>query len=34
MSKNSFNLLLNDKISAFKKTIKVDADKSISIEVF
>ena len=28
------NLILNDKISAFKKTIKVDADKSISIRSF
>ena len=34
MSKNSFNLLLNNKISAFKKIIKVDADKSISIRSF
>ena len=33
MSKNSFNLLLNNKISAFKKIIKVDADKSISIRI-
>ena len=34
MSQKRFNLILNDKISAFKKTIKVDADKSISIRSF
>ena len=34
MSKNGFNILLNHKINAFKKTIKVDADKSISIRSF
>ena len=34
MSKNSFNLILNNKIPAFKKVIKVDADKSISIRSF
>ncbi len=34
MSKNGFNILLNDKINAFKKKIEVDADKSISIRSF
>ncbi len=34
MSQKRFNLILNDKISAFKKIIKVDADKSISIRSF
>ena len=34
MSKGSFKLVLNNKISTFKKTIKVDSDKSISIRSF
>ena len=34
MSSKSFNISLNNKISAFKKTIKVDSDKSISIRSF
>ena len=34
MSKASFNLVLNSKISKFKKTIRVDSDKSISIRSF
>ncbi len=34
MSKRSFNLVLNNKISTFKKTISVDSDKSISIRSF
>ena len=34
MSKKSFKLVLNNKISTFKKTITVDADKSISIRSF
>ncbi len=34
MSKYSFKLVLNDKISSFKKTIRVDSDKSISIRSF
>ena len=31
MTKKKFNLLINNKIKSFKKTIKVDSDKSISI---
>ena len=34
MSKRSFKLVLNNKISTFKKTIRVDSDKSISIRSF
>ena len=34
MPTKSFNLRLNEKISSFSKTIKVDSDKSISSEVF
>ena len=34
MSLKSFNLKLNSGISPFKKTIKVDSDKSISIRSF
>ena len=34
MSPNSFNLITNSKISSFKKIIKVDSDKSISIRSF
>lgn len=34
MSPNSFNLIINSKISSFKKIIKVDSDKSISIRSF
>ena len=34
MSSKSFNLILNSKVPAFKKTIKVDSDKSISIRSF
>ena len=34
MSSNSFNLLLKSKIPKFKKTIEVDADKSLSIRSF
>ncbi len=34
MSSNSFNLLLKSKIPRFKRTIEVDADKSLSIRSF
>ena len=34
MAKKSFKLILNSKITAFKKTITVDSDKSISIRSF
>ena len=34
MSTKSFNLIINDKISSFKKIINVDSDKSISIRSF
>jgi 3-phosphoshikimate 1-carboxyvinyltransferase len=34
MSSKHFNLILNNKISPFKKSIKVDSDKSISIRSF
>ena len=34
MSTKSFNLIVNDKISSFKKIINVDSDKSISIRSF
>ncbi len=34
MSSNSFNLLLKSKIPKYKKTIEVDADKSLSIRSF
>ena len=34
MTKRSFKLILNSKINAFKKTITVDSDKSISIRSF
>jgi len=34
MSSKRFNISLNNKISAFRKTIKVDSDKSISIRSF
>ena len=34
MPLKSFNIFLNNKISAFKKTINVDSDKSISIRSF
>ena len=34
MSPKSFNLLLKSKIPNFKKTIEVDADKSLSIRSF
>ena len=34
MTKTSFKLILNNKINAFKKTIIVDSDKSISIRSF
>ena len=34
MSTESFSLILNSKVPAFKKTIKVDSDKSISIRSF
>ena len=34
MPTKSFNLRLNEKISSFSKTIKVDSDKSISIRSF
>ena len=34
MATKSFNLLLNEKISSFNKTIKIDSDKSISIRSF
>ena len=31
MSKKSFNLIVNNKISSFSESIKVDPDKSVSI---
>ncbi len=34
MSTKSFNLILSNKITPFKKTIEVDSDKSISIRTF
>ena len=34
MSPKRFNLILNNKISAFKRKIDVDPDKSISIRSF
>jgi 3-phosphoshikimate 1-carboxyvinyltransferase len=34
MSAKSFNLIINNKISSFKKTISVDSDKSLSIRSF
>ena len=34
MSSESFNLIINKKISSFKKIIKTDSDKSISIRSF
>ena len=34
MSQKSFNVILKNKIKPFKKTIKVDSDKSISIRSF
>lgn len=34
MSSKSFNLIVNNKITPFKKTISVDSDKSISIRSF
>jgi 3-phosphoshikimate 1-carboxyvinyltransferase len=34
MSSKSFNLIISDKIPSFKKSIKVDSDKSISIRSF
>ncbi len=34
MLTKSFNLILANKISPFKKTIEVDSDKSISIRTF
>ena len=34
MPLKSFNIFLNNKISAFNKTINVDSDKSISIRSF
>ncbi|MDC0511588.1 3-phosphoshikimate 1-carboxyvinyltransferase [Pelagibacteraceae bacterium] len=34
MSLKSFNLIVNKKINAFKKTITIDSDKSISIRSF
>ncbi len=34
MSSKSFNIFLRDRIKSFKKTIKVDSDKSISIRSF
>ena len=34
MSSKSFNLYINYKIPKFKKSIKVDSDKSISIRSF
>ena len=34
MSSKKFNLIVNKKISSFKKTINVDPDKSISIRSF
>ena len=34
MSQKSFNVILKSKIKTFKKIIKVDSDKSISIRSF
>ena len=34
MSSKSFNILVNKKIRAFNKSIRVDSDKSISIRSF
>ena len=34
MPPKSFNLIINDPIKPFKKTIKVDSDKSLSIRSF
>ena len=34
MSQKSFNVIVNSKVKPFKKTIKVDSDKSISIRSF
>ena len=34
MSSNIFNLVVKKKTSSFKKTLKVDSDKSISIRSF
>ena len=34
MSSKSFNLIINNRISSFKKSINVDSDKSISIRSF
>ena len=34
MSSRSFNLIIDSKISSFKKNIKVDPDKSLSIRSF
>ena len=34
MSSESFNLIINKKISSFKKIIETDSDKSISIRSF
>ncbi len=34
MKTKSFNLIINKKISSYKKTIEVDSDKSISIRSF
>ena len=34
MSAKKFNVFLNSKIKPFKKTIRVDSDKSLSIRSF
>ena len=34
MSSKSFNLIINNRVSSFKKSIVVDSDKSISIRSF
>ena len=34
MVSKSFNVIINSKISSYKKTIEVDADKSMSIRSF
>ena len=34
MSQKSFSVIVNSKVKPFKKTIKVDSDKSISIRSF
>ena len=34
MSSKGFNLIIDKKISSFKKSIDIDADKSISIRSF